>query len=175
MFYEAMRLLRRLYYRLFTTYKRLELRKCSYAEGDELIKDSFFKEAEGDQWQIAIPEEDKKLDANGNMIVCDNGTVVAIVDKSALSPPGIHPAFFSAMLARTERIEYGYKLHETAYAMTDDQLATMRKALGLEKDKEYRPYCLKDGCDYPRMFLTAFGFQCPTCHNKIGFDLTHHA
>ena len=63
MFYEAMRLLRRLYYRLFTTYKRLELRKCSYAEGDELIKDSFFKEAEGDQWQIAIPEEDKKLDA----------------------------------------------------------------------------------------------------------------
>ena len=53
-----MRLIRRLYYRLFTTYKRLELRKCSYAEGDALVTGSFFKD-EAEQWQLAIPEEDK--------------------------------------------------------------------------------------------------------------------
>lgn len=33
-----MKKLRRLYYRLFPTYKRLELKFCSYAEADELIK-----------------------------------------------------------------------------------------------------------------------------------------
>ena len=53
-----MKILRRLYYRLFTRYKRLELRKCSYAEGDDLITTTFHLD-EPLQWQIAVPEEDK--------------------------------------------------------------------------------------------------------------------
>jgi len=90
------------------------------------------------------------------------------------SPAGIQPALFSYLMTRTLRIEQGYKIHEFGYVMTDDELARMNKALGLEKDKEYRPYCLKDGCDMPRMFLTKFGFQCASCGNKITFDLTHY-
>jgi len=48
---------------MFTTYKRLELRKCSYAEGDELITMTFNLD-EAFQWQIAIPEEDKNQEFN---------------------------------------------------------------------------------------------------------------
>jgi hypothetical protein len=53
-----MNFLRRLYYRLFTAYKRLEIRRCSWAEGDALIRDTF-NLAEPLQWQLALPEEDK--------------------------------------------------------------------------------------------------------------------
>jgi hypothetical protein len=90
------------------------------------------------------------------------------------APGGISQKYFDALMMRAERIEYGYKLHETDYVMTDDELARMNKALSLEKDKEYRPYCLMDGCDMPRMFLTNFGFQCASCGNKINFDLIRH-
>lgn len=60
--------------------------------------------------------------------------------------------------------------------MTDDDLATMNKALEgavwPAKDKTYRPYCGAPHCvTMPRMMLKTYGFQCPACRNRIGFDL----
>lgn len=90
--------------------------------------------------------------------------------------PGVSDSFFQAMLSRTERIEKGYLKHEDGHEMTDADLATLKKALGLDnKDKSYRPYCLnaEKGCDMPRVFLRkqGDGFQCPTCGNAFGFNL----
>lgn len=39
------------------------------------------------------------------------------------------------------------------------------------KDPDYVPYCFGDGCGRTRR--TWFGFQCPTCGNKMNYDLTH--
>lgn len=81
-------------------------------------------------------------------------------------------SLFKMMLARTMYMEEGYKKLEDGYEMTDEQLKEMNEGLHLEKDKNYRPYCLKDGCDtMPRMALKEFGFQCPSCYNKINFSL----
>jgi hypothetical protein len=54
-----MKRLRQLYFRIFKTYKRLEFRAVSYAEGDRLIKESVGK-PEHEQWVIA-KEEDKNM------------------------------------------------------------------------------------------------------------------
>jgi hypothetical protein len=48
---------RKLFYRIFKVYRRLEIRSVSYAEGDRLIKQSVGK-PEAEQWVIAVPEED---------------------------------------------------------------------------------------------------------------------
>jgi len=50
--------IRRLYFRIFKRYRRLEFRAVSYAEGDRLIRASVGK-PERDQWVLAIPEEDR--------------------------------------------------------------------------------------------------------------------
>jgi hypothetical protein len=80
------------------------------------------------------------------------------------------------LIARSERIERGYLKYEShGYVMTDEQLKELNEALGLVKDKTYRPYCLRNdkGCDMPRVFIRADGrgFQCPTCGNPFGFNL----
>jgi hypothetical protein len=51
------RTLKSLYYRIFKRYRRLELKLCTYAEGDKLIRASAGK-AESETWVLAIPEED---------------------------------------------------------------------------------------------------------------------
>lgn len=51
-----MKLLRKLYFRIFTRYRRLECRFVSYAEGDKLIRANEGK-PESECWVIA-PEED---------------------------------------------------------------------------------------------------------------------
>lgn len=79
---------------------------------------------------------------------------------------------FDALAAHAEWTEHGYRTTESNHVMTDEQLAVMNQALGLEKDRTYRPYCLARGCcDMPRMELHPFGFRCPACHNQIGFNL----
>jgi len=80
-------------------------------------------------------------------------------------------ALVEVMAAEMLRMEKGYKEHETGYVMTDEQLATMNKALGLVKTKEYRPYCL-NCIKGPRVALTPEGFKCWVCNNTFGFDLT---
>lgn len=56
--------------------------------------------------------------------------------------------------------------------MSDADLETMCKALGLSKTKEYRPYCISRTCrEMPRMELREYGFECPSCRNRIGFNL----
>jgi hypothetical protein len=49
--------LRRLYFKMFKRYRRLEFRAVSYAEGDKLIRASVGK-PESETWVLAIPEED---------------------------------------------------------------------------------------------------------------------
>lgn len=51
-----MKLIRRLFFRVFKRYRRLELRTVGYAEADKLIRESAGK-PECDRWDIA-PEED---------------------------------------------------------------------------------------------------------------------
>lgn len=49
--------LRRLYFKIFKHYRRLEFRAVSYAEGDRLIRASVGKQ-ESEKWVLALPEED---------------------------------------------------------------------------------------------------------------------
>jgi hypothetical protein len=51
-----MKFLRRLFYRLFPRYHRLELRCVPYKEADQLLRENEGKRL-SDQWRIA-PEED---------------------------------------------------------------------------------------------------------------------
>lgn len=75
-----------------------------------------------------------------------------------------------SLMARAVQTERGYLAHENGYQMTDEQLANLNAALGLKKDKDYRPYCLR--CDVmPRVALRAYGFECWHCKNQFGFDL----
>lgn len=39
------------------------------------------------------------------------------------------------------------------------------------KDRDYVPYCFGSGCGRTRR--VADGFLCPTCGNKMNYDLTH--
>jgi len=52
-----MKRLRRLYYRIFKRYRRLDLQFCTYAAGDILIR-ATADCPEKEQWVLAIPEED---------------------------------------------------------------------------------------------------------------------
>ena len=54
-----MRKLRRIYFRMFKRYRRLELKCVSYSEGDRLIKENADK-PEAYQWHLA-KEEDSNL------------------------------------------------------------------------------------------------------------------
>lgn len=47
-----------LYYRVFKKYRRLEIKCCTYATGDILIRQNVGK-PECEQWVLAIPEEDR--------------------------------------------------------------------------------------------------------------------
>lgn len=50
-------MIRKLYFKIFKRYRRLEIRVVSYAEGDRLIRGNAAKPAR-EQWVLAIPEED---------------------------------------------------------------------------------------------------------------------
>jgi hypothetical protein len=52
------RIFRRLYFRLFKRYRRLEHRFVSYKEADRLIRATHHLPDEGDRWELALPEED---------------------------------------------------------------------------------------------------------------------
>ncbi len=95
--------------------------------------------------------------------------------KSSTGQDTNKDALFELLLTRTLMVEQGYKEHETGYEMTDEQLATLNKAMAhcSTKDKTYRPYCLR--CELmPRVALRPNGFECWSCHNTFGFDLVAH-
>ena len=52
-----MKFLRRWYYKLFPTYRRLELRCVNYFDANKMLRESEGK-PEGELWHLAIPEED---------------------------------------------------------------------------------------------------------------------
>lgn len=82
------------------------------------------------------------------------------------------------MFARLDMVETLYKKMEInmpCEPMTDEMLAKMNTSLGFSgehaKTREYRPYCVKEGCEYmPRMMRVKEGFSCWSCKNK--WDLT---
>ena len=53
-----MKKLKRLYYRMFKRYRRLEVRCFNYDEADRRIRENAGK-PERDQWRIAAREEDR--------------------------------------------------------------------------------------------------------------------
>lgn len=52
------RWLRRLWFRCFPRYQRLELRTANYVEADRLIRSTAYL-PEPERWRLAIPEEDR--------------------------------------------------------------------------------------------------------------------
>lgn len=57
--------------------------------------------------------------------------------------------------------------HPVGVIVPDDPFMTEKL-----KEKNYVPYCMGTGCGRTRR--TEFGFQCPTCGNKMNYDLTHY-
>ena len=55
-----MKTLRRLFYRVFKRYRRLEICCVTWHEGDQLIRDSVGK-PESEQWQIAREEDTNRV------------------------------------------------------------------------------------------------------------------
>lgn len=53
-----MKKLKRLYYRMFKRYRRLEVRCFCWAEADDLLRHNLGK-PESEQWRIAAREEDR--------------------------------------------------------------------------------------------------------------------
>jgi hypothetical protein len=51
--------------------------------------------------------------------------------------------------------------------LKDDPMQPQKDA-----DPNYVPYCFGTGCGRTRR--TRYGFQCPTCGNKMNYDLTHY-
>ncbi len=57
--------------------------------------------------------------------------------------------------------------HPSGVIVQGDPLMTAKLS-----DPNYVPYCFGDGCGRTRR--TEFGFECPTCGNKMNYDLTHY-
>ncbi len=80
-----------------------------------------------------------------------------------------------AMLDMIENLYKKMEINMPCEPMTDEMLAKMNTSLGFigehAKTREYRPYCVKEGCEYmPRMMRIKEGFACWSCKNK--WDLT---
>ena len=76
------------------------------------------------------------------------------------------------MARRAERLEADHSTFQQS-EMSDEDLATLKKAKGGSWYDGWRPYCLV--CqDMPRMSRKPFGFECPDCSNMINWDLTRH-
>lgn len=52
--------MRKLFFKLFKCYRRLELRIVTYAEGDKLLKESVGK-PENEKWRIAREEDTNRV------------------------------------------------------------------------------------------------------------------
>ncbi len=67
------------------------------------------------------------------------------------------------------------KSSESAALPEDVKLATLKEAKGGSwYDDNWKPYCVRDECTsgLQRMEKHPYGFECKTCKNKIGWDLT---
>lgn len=51
---------RRLYYKLFKRYRRIELKFVSYTEGDKMIKETWDK-PENEKWGLAKEEDNNRI------------------------------------------------------------------------------------------------------------------
>lgn len=82
----------------------------------------------------------------------------------------INSGFLRAMsgnLAARHAIPAATVAHPTGVVVPDDAFMTMKL-----RDPSYVPYCVKhSACG--RVRRTDFGFQCPTCGNRMNYDLTH--
>lgn len=58
--------------------------------------------------------------------------------------------------------------HPAGVIVPDDEFMTDKLT-----DPDYVPYCMV-GARCGRVRRTEFGFQCPTCGNKMNYDLSHY-
>jgi hypothetical protein len=66
------------------------------------------------------------------------------------------------------------KSSESAALPEDVKLATLKEAKGGSWYDNWKPYCVREACPsgLQRMEKHPYGFECKTCGNKIGWDLT---
>jgi hypothetical protein len=77
-------------------------------------------------------------------------------------------ALWAAMLAAKHHTPKATVQHPKGVIVPGDEFMT-----GKLKDPDYVPYCMMhSACG--RVRRTEFGFQCPTCGNKMNYDLTHY-
>lgn len=78
-------------------------------------------------------------------------------------------AYFQALALQLAARHHTPKATVThpAVIVPGDEFMTMKL-----RDPDYVPYCLvKSACG--RVRRVADGFECPTCRNKMNYDLTH--
>jgi hypothetical protein len=76
-----------------------------------------------------------------------------------------HLALLAAQLAEKHRIPETSIVHPE---LANDPMLPQKQA-----DPNYVPYCLKTA-DCGRVRRRRYGFECPTCGNKMNYDLTHY-
>lgn len=87
--------------------------------------------------------------------------------ESKLSP---RLMYLAAQLAERHRIPETDIVHPKVLVMSGDGTIDTFMTAKL-REPHYIPYCLKIDCG--RVRRTAWGFQCPTCGNKMNYNLRH--
>jgi hypothetical protein len=78
-----------------------------------------------------------------------------------------HFARLAMELAVRHRIPKSTVRHPAGVIVPGDRFMT-----GKLRDPDYVPYCMGDGCGRTRRVVE--GFECPSCGNRMNFDLTHY-
>lgn len=81
----------------------------------------------------------------------------------------------AAQLAEKHRIPVTSIRHPWVKLIKNDgtEDTWMQEKLRHSDDGNYVPYCLM-GISCGRAHKTDYGFRCPTCGNKMNYDLTHY-
>lgn len=77
-------------------------------------------------------------------------------------------ALFASALAARHHTPKATVQHPKGVIVPGDEFMT-----GKLTDPDYVPYCMVTA-SCGRVRRTEFGFQCPTCQNKMNYDLTHY-
>lgn len=91
--------------------------------------------------------------------------------------PELSPALqaLAARLAKKHMIPKSDIVHPKVLVTNSDGTIDefMTDKLRNSDDGHYVPYCMV-GTDCGRVRKTAWGFECPTCGNKMNYDLSHY-
>lgn len=89
------------------------------------------------------------------------------MDESFMNDP--HVKKLITDLAARHNIPETNIRHPEGVIVPGDEFMTIK----LAGDTNYVPYCMKHA-ECCRVRRTEYGFECPTCKNKMNYDLTHY-